>query len=163
MLTKYPILRPLHELSLHPAVKYQVITVRTLLILLSTHFGYHCWELDLVFAAYMLFVFRSKTVVLVMLFLWAFGQITHLNRVLSTESAMLEVMMLCWLGFEKGEPAVEGRRGELQDTGEVGGGLPLPDSTLPVQLTEVNPIEWAMLGRFPINLQQLPSYHFLAE
>lgn len=90
------------EIALHTAIKVQIIIIRLVLDLLAVHYHYYCWELDLIFALYMLFVFKSHTVALAMLAIWTLSHITHLNRgPLRIEVIMLEIVLLCCLAFEK--------------------------------------------------------------
>jgi hypothetical protein len=105
IMAKLNYIEQFREIALHPIVKFEVVAVRLCVLLASIHYGFDCWWMDMVLAAYLLFVFNRFIPHLLLLVLWTIGKITWLEHTqFKVEMVMLEVVLLCCLVFRKFQP-----------------------------------------------------------
>lgn len=130
------------SIALHTVVVTEVVVARLGLLLAEHHLKLSLWWwLDLIFALYLLLVFKSMPLQLLLLVLWATGRTLALqNSCLGWELAMVEVSLLCCLTFKKFEDGLS-ETTQLVNCGRISSLAAENSINLPTDRVECNQVE----------------------
>ena len=141
------------SIALHKVVRIEVVGARLVLLLAEHHLRLQVWWwLDLVFALYLLFVFKSMLNQLLLLGLWTSGRAFALqSSYLGWELAMVEISLLCCLAFKDIEDSLL-ETAQMVNPSRIGSIDLEPSYILPADETECNQVEeanhWTEFGQF---------------
>lgn len=150
------------RIAVHSVVRAEVVLARLLLLLAEHHFGLRVWWwFDLLFALYLLAVFKSMRVQLLLLGLWATGRILSLQySSLAWELSLVEIALLCSLAFKPFKEVA------IQNQPTTANWISNPeqeDSYCHQTATEENPVDYSLIERLPKGLIGRPSYQLLLD